>query len=68
MCRSSTTDPSEPPLPAVSGRGNLRAWMAEVAGDLWTAVDAPAWRRALNLVAGVMVDGAVEAERRLVAA
>jgi len=37
--------------------------MAELAGDIWTPQIAAAWGQALNLVAGVMIDGAAEAER-----
>jgi hemoglobin-like flavoprotein len=37
--------------------------MAEVAGPAWTLPVAAAWTRALNFVAGVMLDGAAEAER-----
>jgi hemoglobin-like flavoprotein len=37
--------------------------MAELAGEAWTPQVAAAWRRALNFVAGVMLDGATEAER-----
>jgi len=37
--------------------------MAELAGDAWTPQVAAAWRRALNYVAGVMLDGAAQAER-----
>jgi hemoglobin-like flavoprotein len=37
--------------------------MAELAGETWTAQVAAAWRDALNLVAGVMIDGATDAER-----
>jgi hemoglobin-like flavoprotein len=37
--------------------------MAEIAGDSWTPQVAAAWRQALTYVAGVMLDGAAEAER-----
>lgn len=37
--------------------------MAELAGEAWTLPVAAAWRQALNYVAGVMLDGATEAER-----
>jgi hemoglobin-like flavoprotein len=36
--------------------------MAELAGDAWTPRIAAAWRKALNFVAGVMLDGAAEAQ------
>jgi nitric oxide dioxygenase len=41
----------------------MLASMAELAGDVWTPQIAAAWGQALNLVAGVMIDGAAEAER-----
>jgi hemoglobin-like flavoprotein len=37
--------------------------MAEVAGPAWTPEVEAAWSTALNCVAGVMLDGAAEAER-----
>jgi hemoglobin-like flavoprotein len=43
--------------------GVLLASMAELAGPAWTPSVAAAWTRALNFVAGVMLDGAAEAER-----
>ena len=41
----------------------MLASMAELAGDAWTPQVAAAWSHALNFVAGVMLDGAAEAER-----
>ena len=41
----------------------MLASMAEIAGPAWTPPVAAAWTKALNFVAGVMLDGAAEAER-----
>src|SRR5215471_424996 len=40
----------------------MLASMAELAGDVWTPSIAAAWGQALGHVAGVMLDGATEAE------
>jgi hypothetical protein len=46
----------------VGGRGDLIGSMAEVTGESWRPEYDRAWAAAFELIAGVMIEGAAEAE------